>query len=351
MAHYLIVGQGIAGTTLAYTLLKRGCTVHIADNNQPQTASKVAAGLFNPVTGYRMTKTWLADRLFPFLYEFYPAMERDLNAHFFHPLPMYRPFESMAQQNEILAETSDEKFARYVDKVVQPDAYGSKIKDDFGGIMLKNCGYVNLPLLLSAARSVWQAAGIYRECEVAEEDIRVTADKVYFQEIEADYLIFCRGWQEATRGLFSLPFRPVKGETLQVKFTDEQYKEIINRGCWILPQAENTYHIGATYHQQDLSLEPTQKAWDELTGKLAKLTDASWELIGRSAGIRPATYDRRPFIGMHPQQPRIGVFNGLGAKGVSLAPYFAAVFTDFLEGKIDNLPAEVWIGRCKGLMN
>lgn len=347
MAHYFIVGQGIAGTTLAYTLLKRGHTVHIADNNQPQTASKVAAGLFNPVTGYRMTKTWLADRLFPFLHEFYLAMECDFNTRFFHPLPMYRPFESMAQQNEVLAETSDEKFAGYVDKIVQPNAYGSKIKDDFGGIMLTNCGYVNLPLLLSAARSVWQAAGIYRECEVAEEDIRVTADKVYFQEIEADYLIFCRGWQEADRSLFSLPFRPVKGETLQVKFTDEQYKEIINRGCWILPQAENTYRIGATYHQQDLSLEFTQKAWDELTGKLAKLTDASWELIGRSAGIRPATYDRRPFIGMHPQQPRIGVFNGLGAKGVSLAPYFATIFADFMEGKIDSLPAEVWIGRCK----
>jgi glycine/D-amino acid oxidase-like deaminating enzyme len=351
MAHYFIVGQGIAGTTLAYTLLMRGHTVHIADNNAPQTASKVAAGLFNPVTGYRMTKTWLADRLFPLLHDFYPAMERAFNVCFFHRLPMYRPFESVAQQNEVLAATADEKFAVYIDKIIAPNAYGSKIKDDFGGMMLKSCGYVNLPQLLSAAKSVWEAAGIYRECEVAETDIRITDEKIYFQDIEADYLIFCRGWQEATSSLFGLPFRPVKGETLQVKFTDEQYKEIINRGCWILPQADGIYRIGATYHQQDLSLQPTQKGWDELTGKLTKLTTAHWELIGRSAGIRPATYDRRPFVGMHPQQPRIGIFNGFGAKGVSLAPYFAAIFADFLEGKIDSLPAEVWIGRCKGLVD
>ncbi|WP_448520540.1 NAD(P)/FAD-dependent oxidoreductase [Rhodoflexus sp.] len=345
MAHYFIVGQGIAGTALAYTLLSRGHTVQIADNNAPQTASKVAAGLFNPVTGYRMTKTWLADRLFPFLHEFYPAMECALNARFFHPLPMYRPFETMAQQNEVLAETADEKFAGYVDKIVDSFGYGRQIKDEFGGILLKNCGYVDLPALLAAAKTVWQQAGIYRQCEVQEPDIRITDEKIYWQDIAADYLIYCRGWKETTSGLFSLPFRPVKGETLQVKFTNETYSEIVNRGCWILPQPDGIYRIGATYHNEDLSPEPTAKGWDELTGKAAKLTAAPWELVGRSAGIRPATYDRRPFVGMHPQQPRIGIFNGLGAKGVSLAPYFAAVFADFLEGKIDKLPAEVDITR------
>jgi len=348
MAHYFIVGQGIAGTTLAYTLLTRGHTVQIADNNRPHTASKVAAGLFNPITGYRMTKTWLAERLFPFLHEFYPAMERVFHARFFYPLPMYRPFESMAQQNEVLAETANEKLARYIDKIVEPNGYGGKVKDDFGGIMLKSCGYVNLPVLLASAQSVWQRANLYIADEVKESDIRISDKKIYWRDIEADYLIFCRGWQESESNFFGLPFRPVKGETLQVKFLDQKYYEIINRGCWILPQADEAYRIGATYHQQDLTLQPTPKAWEELTGKLAKLTDASWKLISRSVGIRPATYDRRPFIGMHPQQPRIGIFNGLGAKGVSLAPYFAAIFADFLEEKTSKLPTEVDIARCWG---
>lgn len=346
MAHYFIVGQGIAGTVLAYTLLSRGHTVRIVDNKDPQTASRVAAGLFNPVTGYRMTKTWLADRLFPFLHEFYPAMERTFNARFFHPLPMYRPFESVAQQNEVVAETAEEKFVGYVEKIIPPLSYGKHVQDDFGGIMLKNCGYIDLPRLLEAARTAWEQLGIYHTQEVDEADIRITDKKVYYRNTEFDYLIYCRGWKESQSGLLNLPFRPVKGETLQVKFTDENYDQIINRSCWILPQPEGICRIGATYHNHDLSPEPSDKGLKELTDKLAKLSTARWELISRSAGIRPATYDRRPFIGMHPQHPRIGIFNGLGAKGVSLAPYFAAVFADFLEGKINQLPDEVNIARC-----
>lgn len=347
MAHCFIVGQGIAGTVLAFTLLGRGHTVHVADANLPQTASKAAAGLFNPVTGYRMSKTWLADRLFPFLHAFYPAMERALNARFFYPVPMYRPFESVAQQNEVLSETADEKFAGYVEKIIYPDRYGRQIRDEFGGIVLKNCGYVDVPAMLAAAKSAWQNLNIYHTCEVKDSDMTVTKEKIYWQGIEFDYLIYCRGWKETQSGLFHLPFRPVKGETLQVKFTDESYEEIVNRGCWILPQPDGTCRIGATYHNGDLSLEPTAKAWSELTDKLSKLTAASWQLVSRTAGIRPATYDRRPFIGMHPRYPRIGIFNGLGSKGVSLAPYFASVFADFLEGKINALPEAVRIERCR----
>jgi glycine/D-amino acid oxidase-like deaminating enzyme len=33
--------------------------------------------------------------------------------------------------------------------------------------------------------------------------------------------------------------------------------------------------------------------------------------------------ERRPFVGLHPQNPRLGILNGMGTKGCSLAPYFA----------------------------
>ncbi len=93
MAHrfeYLIVGQGIAGTVLAYTLWKRGKRVALCDNPQGPSASKVAAGIFNPITGRKMVKTWLADALFPALFGFYRQAERDTKASFFHPTDIYR---------------------------------------------------------------------------------------------------------------------------------------------------------------------------------------------------------------------------------------------------------------------
>ena len=48
-------------------------------------------------------------------------------------------------------------------------------------------------------------------------------------------------------------------------------------------------------------------------------------------GMRPTVPDRRPIIGKHPEYSRVAVFNGLGTKGVSLAPYFASILIQLLE--------------------
>lgn len=61
---YLIVGQGIAGTLLTHFLLKKNKKFLVADLYNPNSASSVAAGLFNPVTGRRLVKTWKADSIF-----------------------------------------------------------------------------------------------------------------------------------------------------------------------------------------------------------------------------------------------------------------------------------------------
>jgi len=48
-----------------------------------------------------------------------------------------------------------------------------------------------------------------------------------------------------------------------------------------------------------------------------------YTIIDHLVGIRPANTERRPFVGLHPQHPQIGICNGMGSKGCSLAPYFA----------------------------
>ena len=68
MYDYLLIGQGIAGTALSYQLLKRGKNVLLIDKKRNDSSSRVAAGLFNPITGRRMIKTWLADKLFPYCF-------------------------------------------------------------------------------------------------------------------------------------------------------------------------------------------------------------------------------------------------------------------------------------------
>ncbi|MEX0882137.1 MAG: FAD-binding protein, partial [Cyclobacteriaceae bacterium] len=48
---FLLIGQGLAGTVLSYRLIKAGFKVHLIDKDEEGTSSKVAAGLYNPITG------------------------------------------------------------------------------------------------------------------------------------------------------------------------------------------------------------------------------------------------------------------------------------------------------------
>jgi glycine/D-amino acid oxidase-like deaminating enzyme len=69
-----------------------------------------------------------------------------------------------------------------------------------------------------------------------------------------------------------------------------------------------------------------------------------YTVLGQQAGIRPSGKDRRPIMGLHPRHPALGLFNGLGTKGCSLAPYMAHLLTmHLLQGA--PLPPETDIKR------
>src|SRR5258706_5849421 len=76
---HIIVGQGLAGSCLAIQLLNRGKKLVVFDEPEKNRASTVAAGLFNPITGKRMTKSWMADEIFTYLFQFYSAVATFLN--------------------------------------------------------------------------------------------------------------------------------------------------------------------------------------------------------------------------------------------------------------------------------
>ena len=71
-----------------------------------------------------------------------------------------------------------------------------------------------------------------------------------------------------------------------------------------------------------------------------------YDITDHKAGVRPATKDRRPYLGVHPQQQNVFIFNGWGSKGVLLIPYFAEKFCDFLVDKVP-LDIDVDIHRIK----
>ena len=118
---------------------------------------------------------------------------------------------------------------------------------------------------------------------------------------------------------------------------------IVNRGVFMIPK-KDIVRVGATYDNHDMTLENTENGINKLKEKLAKLYTGKFEIVRTYAGIRPATFDRKPFLGMHRKEQQIGIFNGLGTKGVSLAPYFSELFARHLEEGVP-LMEEVSIDR------
>ncbi|GIV29938.1 MAG: hypothetical protein KatS3mg028_1004 [Bacteroidia bacterium] len=148
----IIVGQGIAGTVLAYTFLQHKKTPLVFNAEEFPSASQVAGGIFNPLTGKNLVKTWLADDLFPFLHTFYREMEDVLGEQFVHSTPIYRPFRSIEEQNEWIAKSALPEFKSYLNTAVAEEQYRPDIQSPYGGIETLQAGWIELPKLLRAFR-------------------------------------------------------------------------------------------------------------------------------------------------------------------------------------------------------
>jgi glycine oxidase len=345
---YIVVGQGLAGSCVALQLLKKNRSFIVISHPNHSRSSLVAAGLFNPVTGVNFTKTWLFDKLFPYLHGFYSDAESITGQKFFHPLPLYRPFTTIDEQNTWLSRTVDNDYDDIVERVVSSSS-DPKLNDPLGGLWLKSSGYIRTATFLSAVRDLMIANKAYEE-ELFDYDGVSIGDDIVYRGIKAKKIIFCEGYRiEGNPWFHKVPVRPLKGETIDIK-CDFKKDVIINRGVYMVPGKSNgQWRIGSTYNQKDKTAGVTAGAQTEMETKLRQLANFSFEVEAQDWGIRPTTSDRRPILGKHPEYPQMLVFNGLGTKGVTLAPYFSKVLIHWLENPADNLNKEVDVTRFKSL--
>lgn len=346
---YLIVGQGVAGSVLAWTLDQRGCSVWLADDPALPSASAVAAGIVNPLTGRKMVRTWKADQLFPFLHRFYTDIEQKLGAHFFHPIDIYRPFRSIEEQNDYLALTAEPAVQSYIKQNVDNEPYSPYINNPFGGLAVTQAGWIDLSEFVKSIRAYFINKGQYVDARVKATDLTINSETVAWQGHTINKVIFCDGVQARENPLFEwLPYNPVKGQILTALVEDYPIKDVVNQGLFILPVRNGLIKIGATYTWHDLDWQTTEDGRQFLESKVRDILRVPYQVVSQQAGIRPSTKDRRPFVGLHPEHPGIGIFGGMGTKGVSLAPYLANQFTGYLLDA-EELDTEANISRYLSL--
>lgn len=325
----LVVGQGLCGTWLSYWLQQAGMAHLVIDEERPHTSTRVASGVINPVTGRRMSVTWLADQVIPFAEQAYTAMGSHLAdsqllpagplisrcdiVDFFNSPDRRLDFEKKAGQ-----------FAQYLQWPPDEHAWRSLFHYELGFGTIAPAYQVDLQNMLDGWRSWLQQQQCLLPQRFDSGLLQLTESGVQYGDIHADRIIFADGAAAAAAGFFQLlPFALNKGEALLIKAEGLPSDRIFKKGNTITPWRGGLHWAGSTYNNHFTDDQPSADFRQSMEAWLRSFLVQPFEVVDHLAAIRPATVERRPFAGWHPQHPQVGILNGTGTKGVTLAPFFA----------------------------
>jgi len=215
---------------------------------------------------------------------------------------------------------------------------------ELGYGMITPCYLVDLPRLLPAARQRLVQQGSLREDRFDLQALTVAEKHIQYKDISARRIIFCDGVESAQHPWFSrLPFAPNKGEALIVDIPElPPSATVFKKGMTLAPWKDGLYWIGSSYEWSFTDPNPTGIFRQKTEAALQDWLKTPFRVIEHIASVRPATLERRPFIGFHPLYPAVGILNGMGTKGCSLAPWFAHQLVEHITaGKAIRPDAEV----------
>lgn len=336
----IIIGQGLAGTVLSTTLQQRGKRVVVFDVPLAGRASEVAAGLVNPVSLRRTVLTWRASEMLAIAGAFYRDLGLQYDQVFWHPMPLVAVFPTAQEAGIWQLRTKDADTARFVRMDTTAHQVLDALPQPYGRGIIDRCAWVDVRAMLGAHRAVLLAEGALREVRIDHAAITHYADGVGVLDCTAPQVVHCGGPFASAPGLV-----PVKGEGLTVRIPGLQLDRIVHRGVFLLPMGNEVYRVGSTFAWDDVWSGPSEEARRYLLDRTERLVEREVVVMDHWCGVRPASKDRRPVLG------RIGphemVFNGLGSRGVVLAPWCAQHLYDHLyDGK--ELDEEVRVGRFSG---
>ena len=349
---YLILGQGLAGSLLAWHLLHAGRRVLVLDDRHSSSSSMVAAGLINPLAGMRFncaprTVQWLASA-----HAFYAELGSLYGRRYFHAIDMQRLFRSDAQVRFYQRQLERQSCLPYLGERLDAGQLDAGIRAPHGGFAQTQTGYLDMPQILTDLRDWLQHQQAYAAMAVHYSAIGTGPAGITVGEVQASALVFCVGYRMRQNPWFNfLPLQPDKGELLQLRSERTLCHHIINGAHMLIPLGGGKYRFGATHEHSITDHSPTAQARQQLQAGLQALLERHDDIRveDQSAGVRPATSDRQPFIGQHPQYPALHLFNGFGARGALSIPWYAQEFSAHLLRR-HPLPEEADLLRYRQLI-
>ncbi|MDA1182565.1 MAG: FAD-binding oxidoreductase [Bacteroidetes bacterium] len=338
----LIVGAGIAGTTLALELRAKGVSIHLIDNQEPNSSSRIAAGLINPIISKGIRKTWQYSQLFPAVFDYYQQWEREFEDRFISRFP-YLVMHANTNENKQwerralgieLAELLEISNFHCPQLILDRHPYITKIN---------HCGRLDVQRFLLAAQHRFMALESFWAEDFIHNSLCCNTENNWcYNNVEAKKVVFCEGMGIVKNPWFNrLFFDPTGGDILTVYIPGLDPAFMYKKKAWLIPTREPfQFLLGNNFFKDDGRTESLSIEADSLIRYAKEITGLPVTLLQHKRGIRPTIQNRRPYLGQHPNKNNLFVYNGLGSKGVSLCSWLSPMMAKHVVDE-SALPVEL----------
>lgn len=350
----LIVGGGIAGMSLAWSLAERGADFLLVDDRPDVSCSRIAAGLVTPITGPRLAVAWRWDEFWPAAQEFYSRVATHVGRQLLHRRIMVRLF---ASDDEVrLFHDRRLNDAAHLVAPLDPPLSPPWQTPPRGGFTMPEAGQLDVPAYLDASWAYFTALGVTRTAHIDPASLEISGTSVTVPALDlvAGRVLFAEGFPRTPNPWFpEFPFRPAQGDILTLRIHDLAEHRILHGPVWVAPFiAEGhtdtprlpLYRCGSTYEWTRLDRQPSPMARDSILQRLRSMLcpGAVISVVGHDAAIRPALRRFHPVIARSPRSEQLWALNGLGSKGSLQAPFLAGHLAEhlLLDSPLD--PSLLW---------
>lgn len=340
---FIIVGCGLASIAFCEELRAKHKSFVVFDDDS-QKSSVVAAGLYNPVILKRFSEVWKAKEQLELVSTLYYKIEADLNIKIDHKLQLLRRFTSVEEQNLWFSASDKPNLEPYLSTQLVKN-YNKNVDAPFGFGSVLQAGRLDTEKLIVSYKTFIKEIDSLYETTFDYNNLSINKDALEYDNLNAKHIIFAEGFGVKKNPYFNqIPLNGTKGEVLTIRAEDLNIDYAIKSSVFIIPIGDNLYTVGSTYNWDDKTNTPTEKAKNELLSKLKTFITCDFEVVEHVAGIRPTVNDRRPLVGRHAKYHNLYVLNGLGTRGVMIAPFVAKALFNFIE-KGEPLDKEIDINR------
>jgi glycine oxidase len=335
----LIIGQGLAGTALAWRLWEREVPFVVIDRAESITSSKIAAGLITPITGMRLTVSWRYDMFYREALRFYRSCGKRLKQRFLFPRGYVRLLKNEQEITKWHKRRRDPDMQPFLHRQ-SPVLSAEVIHLPENGFQQRHAAWLDTNTYLESSRRCFESLDSYIMADVKPSDVYDHANGVEWNGQRFSHVIWAQGWSAEKHPLFQwVPFQSALGTILTVQADLQGEKRILNRGCWVLPRPDGTLRAGSTYEWKfDDPNTPSAEPLKTLENTLRSLLKVPAQITTAQSAVRPIIKNRQALMGTHPTHPRVAFLNGLGSKGSLRSPWLAR---HLIEHLLDGTPLDV----------